>query len=99
MVPQYSHLKQLRWKNLPSALSRSITYTRLWQKKHTSLPPMLVGNSFLREPWGRATYRRVFNSGKAETSVKGKTRQLSLQMPNGERFCSEPAVWARGHSS
>lgn len=35
---------------MPSALSRSITYTRFWQKKHTSLPPMFWGNSFLREP-------------------------------------------------
>lgn len=71
MVPQYSHLKQLRWKNLPSALSLSITYTRLRQKKHTSLPPMLVGNSFLREPCGRTRGKRVFSVGKAETSVRG----------------------------
>lgn len=92
MVPQCSHLKQLRWKNLPSALSRSITYTRLWQKKQTSLPPTLVGNSFLREPWGRATERPGFNIGKS-----GNEREKGRQDSSASRCLT--AVRARGHSS
>lgn len=82
MVPQYSHLKQVRWKNLPSALSRSITYTRLRQKKHTSLPPMLVGNSFLREPCvggGSA----VLRLGKQKRACGGEVSQLGLQKTGG----------------
>lgn len=75
MVLQYSHLKQLRWKNLPSALSRSITYTRLRQKKHTSLPPMLVGNSFLREPCGRRTGKGFFILEKQNQAGEGKVRR------------------------
>ncbi|KAG7275952.1 hypothetical protein CRUP_037243 [Coryphaenoides rupestris] len=66
-----SHLKQLRWKKRPSALSLSITYTRLWQKKQTSLPPIVTGNSFLREPCGAQEEEEEENTQMRGTRTSG----------------------------
>lgn len=95
-VAQCSHLKQLRWKNLPSRSAAPSHRPLLAEIAGVAASHVLWGNSFFMEPWGGR-----HRSGEVSCLLTGATtltKRLSLRTrascPSStrHRVCSLPFI-------
>lgn len=97
---QTSQRKHSRWKKKPSALSLSITYTRLAQKWQVSLPPSPGGKSLRGTHWEEEEqgYRSRLHGSLREMPAVRNTTYVSGQAVIFF-FLKDVKLWQRSQSA